>query len=205
MILCLSVLLMLTGCSGSDTADTSETTETADTKNSASQTEDTGSGINTGAEVASAVDNAATAEDDEDEEEEVYSFIYNGISITPNDYTKPLEKLLGDDYKYYESASCAYIGLDKCYVYTDFTIYTYPDDSADDHVLKLVLTTDAVATPEGIKLGDSADRVIEVYGSDYREVSGSYEYTLADTALQFLMQDGAVASIQYWYIDPDTN
>ena len=75
----------------------------------------------------------------------------------------PLITALGSDYSYYESPSCAYIGLDKCYVYNGFSIYTYPDDNAVDHVLQIILTDDTLSTPEGLIIGDTAEKVIELY------------------------------------------
>lgn len=131
-----------------------------------------------------------------------FAFSYNNVKITPNDYTKALVKAINADYEYLESPSCAYVGLDKCYIYKDFTIYTYPDSKAEDHVLEIELTTDSISTPEGLKIGDTSDKAKEIYGSNYRDINGSLEYTALDTALQVLVKDGKIVSIQYWYLDP---
>lgn len=130
-----------------------------------------------------------------------FSFVYNNVKITPNDLVDPLVTALGSDYSYFESPSCAYIGLDKCYVYKGFSIYTYPDENAVDHVLQIVLTDDTLSTPEGLIIGDTAEKVIELYGNDYAESEGSYAYTDGKTTLMIIMKEGRVLSIQYTYND----
>ena len=130
-----------------------------------------------------------------------FAFVYNNVKITPNDLVDPLVTALGSDYSYYESPSCAYIGLDKCYVYKGFSIYTYPDSNAVDHVLQVALTDDTLSTPEGLIIGDTAQKVIELYGDNYVESGGSYAYTLGKTTLSIIMKNDRVISIQYNYND----
>ncbi len=130
-----------------------------------------------------------------------FAFIHNNVTITPNDLVDPLVKALGSDYTYHESASCAYIGLDKMYVYDSFVIYTYPDDKAVDHVLQLMITDDSLSTPEGLRLGDTSAKVIELYGSDYEEANSAYAYTRGKTSLIIIMKNDHVTSIQYTYVE----
>ena len=105
------------------------------------------------------------------------------------------------DYEYFESPSCAYVGMDKCYTYKDFTVYTYTTADGTEHVLYVILTTDAYKTAEGVMLGDEADKVLETYGTDYIESNGSYAYTKGLTRLVFIIKDGRVYSIQYMVVD----
>ena len=130
-----------------------------------------------------------------------FSFVHNNVKITPNDLVDPLVTALGSDYSYYESPSCAYIGLDKCYVYQGFSIYTYPDDNAVDHVLQIVLTDDTLSTPEGLTIGDASEKVVELYGNDYTESDGSFAYTREKTTLSIIIKNDKVISIQYNYND----
>lgn len=144
---------------------------------------------------------SADTTDNKTESAESFAFVHNNVKITPNDLVDPLVTALGSDYSYYESPSCAYIGLDKCYVYKGFSIYTYPDNDAVDHVLQVVLTDDTLSTPEGLILGDPAEKVIELYGNDYVESDGSYSYTRGKTNLVIIVKEGKVLSIQYCYTD----
>lgn len=141
-----------------------------------------------------------SVENNEDENKS-FAFVHNNVKITPNDLVDPLITALGSDYAYHESPSCAYIGLDKCYVYKGFSIYTYPDDNAVDHVLQVVLTDDTLSTPEGLIIGDTAEKVVELYGTDYAESNGSYAYTSGKTSLMIIMENDRVVSIQYCYIE----
>lgn len=143
---------------------------------------------------------ADTAEEKKDTDKG-FTFVHNNVKISPNDLVDPLVTALGSDYTYHESPSCAYIGLDKCYVYKGFSIYTYPDDKAVDHVLQIVLTDDTLSTPEGLIIGDTAEKVIELYGNDYLESNGSYAYTKGKTSLMIIMKNDRVFSIQYSYND----
>ena len=141
-----------------------------------------------------------SGEEKEDMEKRLV-FIYNNVKISPNDLVDPLITALGSDYKYYESPSCAYTGLDKCYVYEGFSIYTYPDSKAVDHVLQVVLTDDSLSTPEGLIIGDSVEKVTKLYGNDYTESDGSYAYTSGKTTLIIIIKNKIVQSIQYYYTD----
>ena len=145
--------------------------------------------------------NSTSSQEQIDDSKEDYGFVYNNVKITPNDLVEPLITALGSDYTYYESPSCAYIGLDKCYVYKGFSIYTYPDDNAVDHVLQVVLTDETVSTPEGLFVGDTAEKVVQLYGEEYAESNSSYAYTHGKTSLMIIIKDGIVQSIQYCYTD----
>ena len=146
-------------------------------------------------------DKTTSAPVEENDTAESFAFVHNNVKVTPNDLVDPLVKALGSDYSYFESPSCAYIGLDKCYVYKGFTIYTYPDSDAVDHVLQVVLTDETVSTPEGLTVGDAATKVVELYGNSYVESNGSYAYTSGKTSLMIIIQDDVVKSIQYSYTD----
>lgn len=139
--------------------------------------------------------------DDKTGIKEGFTFEYRNVKITPNDLMEPLVTALGSEYTYYESPSCAYIGLDKCYVYQGFSIYTYPDEKAADHVLQIVLTDDSLCTPEGLQIGDTEEKVKELYGKDYKESEGSFAYVKGSTELRIIMREGRVYSIQYCYQD----
>ena len=144
---------------------------------------------------------SSDSDDGKEDTNKDFVFIHNNIKIKPNDLVDPLVAALGSDYAYYESPSCAYTGLDKCYVYKGFSIYTYPDDKAVDHVLQVVLTDDTLSTPEGLIIGDTAEKVKELYGTDYAESNGSFAYTRGKTSLMIIMKNDRVLSIQYTYTD----
>ncbi len=130
-----------------------------------------------------------------------FAFVHNNIKIAPNALVGPLITALGSDYEYFESPSCAFIGMDKIYMYKGFHIYTYPDDKAVDHVLQIILTDDSVSTPEGLMIGHPAAKVTELYGTNYEQSGENFAYTLGKTSLKVIIKDGRVSSIQYGYTD----
>ncbi len=130
-----------------------------------------------------------------------FTFVYNNVKMVPNQLVDSIIAALGNDYTYLESPSCAYVGLDKVYAYKGFTIYTYPDSKSADHISQIVITDDSVSTPEGIRIGDAAEKIAETYGRDYQDLNGAYVYTRGKTKLGFVIKDGKVFSIQYDMIE----
>ena len=66
-----------------------------------------------------------------------------------------------------------------------------------DRVLYVMLTSDAVATAEGINLSSSKEDVIAAYGEPTKEVSGSLIYEVGDMKLKFLFSGDSMVSIEY--------
>ena len=102
---------------------------------------------------------------------------------------------LGEPQSYFEAASCAFEGLDKTYTYTGFTVTTRPDGDKD-YVNSILLTDDSVTTPEGVYIGAPAEDVLAAYGEGGSS-DAVLSYVIGNTALNFIMQDGAVISIEY--------
>ena len=110
------------------------------------------------------------------------------------DFAPVLEKL-GEPLSYFEAASCAFEGLDKTYTYSGFQIITYPDGEKDC-VSTIVLKDDSVSTAEGVSIGESKERLQEVYGSGSEE-GNMIVYAKGDMKLCFIMQNDEIASIEY--------
>ena len=126
-----------------------------------------------------------------------YSFSYNGHAIRIGDDGKALSADLGECLDYHEYGSCGAEKKDKEFYYPGFRYDTVWSDEAD-RIVKIVLTDDRVATPQGIKIGDAKSAVISAYGDDYTETAdGSLEYTDGNARLQFGIRDGVVMSIHY--------
>lgn len=128
-----------------------------------------------------------------------YYFEYNGVKIYMNDEAEPILDKLGEPpFGTFESPSCAFQGMDRTYYYNGFELYTYTEGDDDtEYVFTVKLMSDAVSTSEGVSIGDKAEKVIEKYGSDYKEASGQYVYTDQNGKLSFKIQSGEVAAIEY--------
>lgn len=102
----------------------------------------------------------------------------------------------GYNYKYYEAQSCAYQGLDMFYTFDSFEVMV---NTIDGHnvITAISLLDDLTQTAEGLKIGDSLSRLIELYGDAYTQNGDIYKFTKDGTALSILIKNGKVSSIEY--------
>lgn len=135
------------------------------------------------------VDNSAKAK-------KGYVFKTGNIEIEIEAEAKPYIDALGEPKSYYEAPSCAFGDLDKIYTYNGFEINTFSTDGKD-YVSTIILNDDSVSTKEGIFIGDSADKVKEIYGTDMQENDNAIVYKKGNMKLCFFIEDDVVESIQY--------
>lgn len=103
---------------------------------------------------------------------------------------------LGEPVSYYESASCGYTGMDMFYQYKGFELTVNTIDGKDV-VTAIFIADDTVTIPEGLKIGDSEDKIESLLGSSYEKDGRAYNFNAGSTLLQILVKDGAVISIEY--------
>ncbi|MCD7883068.1 MAG: hypothetical protein LUI87_05095 [Lachnospiraceae bacterium] len=123
-----------------------------------------------------------------------FTFTYEDTTVVMGSEADPVIEALGDDYEYFESASCAFDGLDKVYTYSHFKLNTYPVDDVD-YVLSIVFRDDTIETEEGITIGRSKDDVIEAYGEPDEEKTASLVYERDDTTITFGITGDAVSTV----------
>lgn len=131
-----------------------------------------------------------------------FAFVQKGVKIPVNVDAAPIVEALGEPSSYFEAESCAFKGLDKTYNYNSIVIETYPKDGKD-YISAVTVMDDSVETPEGVYIGSTPEDVKKAYGSDYKEVLSSYQYTKEDSTLTFVIEDGSVASITYLAVVPE--
>ncbi len=128
--------------------------------------------------------------------EERYFFTYQNTMISVQEDAAPIIDILGQPVSYYEANSCVFEGLDKIYTYEHFEIDTYPYEDSD-YISAIIFKDDLVMTSEGLCIGDSITRMIELYGEDYEENIGMIVYQKGDMELCFVIQDDTIMSIEY--------
>ena len=141
-------------------------------------------------------DNASKDSDKTTDAEKGFTLTYKGAEIVVGDNMAPLLEKLGEPTKYFESESCAYQGLDKVYTYGSVVIYTYPDKE-NDYVLSFEIKDDTLSTAEGIYIGDSKDKVAQVYGDPSSTTDSSVSYVKGNVTLSFIFTNDSVNSITY--------
>lgn len=128
--------------------------------------------------------------------EDVYVFDDNGKKLTLGVEYSSLD--LGEPNDYYEVQSCAFDGMDKIYTFDNYEVHTYPENSTDK-VLSVYFLNDQVSTTEGVKIGDSMDKMVETYGDGYEQLETQYTYTKGLTQLKFIVENDVITSIEYNY------
>ena len=124
-----------------------------------------------------------------------YVLTVNNVTVEVDAEAAPIVEALGEPVSYFEAASCAFEGLDKIYTYNSFEIDTYPSQDRD-LVSAVILKDDSIATAEGVCIGDSLEKLQEVYGEATLE-NGMLIYAKDGMKLCFIMQDDSVISIEY--------
>ena len=124
-----------------------------------------------------------------------YVFEVSGTQIAIDQNMAEVLAVLGEPAAYFETASCAFAGLDKMYTYSGFTITTRPEEE-EDFVTSILLTDDSVTTPEGVYIGSTVADVMAAYG-EAEAANGVIKYTLGGTVINFVLSGESVISIEY--------
>ena len=140
---------------------------------------------------------SACGKEEKKEQPEKFELKYNNIAFELGGlFTKDK---YGEELDYAEMQSCAFDGLDKTYTYEHYEIATYPKEDKD-YISSIYFLDPEITTTEGLAIDDSKDKMIEVYGKDYKEEDGRYIYTKGKTQLIFIIQNDKITSIEYIYI-----
>ena len=124
----------------------------------------------------------------------VYSFTAEGVELIPGAAFDPA--VLPEAASVYTVPSCAIEGTDNVYNYEAFEVTAY-NDGTGEVIYSIYIIDPNITTPEGLALGDSLDRVVELYGDGYVVSGTAYDYSSEGTMLSIIIQSDAVASIEY--------
>lgn len=96
-------------------------------------------------------------------------FVLNGAEYPLHSDAGKLLAVLGKPDKQSEAVSCAYVGMDRQFVYkAGIEIDTYPIKDKD-MIDSIVLTSKDFATAKGITIGSSKVEVEAAYGTTYKD------------------------------------
>lgn len=137
---------------------------------------------------------APTQETTAPQENEVYSFTFEGVELIPGAPFDP--NALPEAASVYEVPSCAIEGTDNVYNYETLEVTAF-NDGTGETIYSIYIIDANTATPEGLYLGDDAARVTELYGSDRSENGNEIVYQQGDTMLVLIMENDTVISIEY--------
>ncbi|MBR3838343.1 MAG: hypothetical protein IKJ75_01280 [Clostridia bacterium] len=107
-----------------------------------------------------------------------------------------VESMLGKPSLSYENPSCGYVGMDLFYQYNGFEL-TINEIDNNKVVTDIFVLDDTVSIPQGLKIGDSQDKIPQLMGDNYTKDGNAYNFVDGNTLLQIMVSDGAIKSIEY--------
>ncbi len=123
-----------------------------------------------------------------------YTFVTDGVELVPGVPFDP--SVLPEADSVYEVPSCAIEGTDNLYNYGTFELTAF-DDGKNELIYSILLTDPNITTTEGLALGDSVGKVVELYGEGYEQQGTAMVYTGDAEQLYIIVQGETVASIEY--------
>lgn len=130
----------------------------------------------------------------ETEKAGVFSFEYEGVSLTPGE---PVDHSTLPEYSdVAEVPSCAFGGNDNVYHYDMFELTAYFDENVE-RIYAIYFIDPNLPTTEGLSLGDTVDDMVSLYGEDYTAEENVYTYTRGETSLIFITKNDIIVSIEY--------
>lgn len=123
-----------------------------------------------------------------------YYVTVNGVRFDIGAKTDDLLASFGTPLATRESPSCAMVGAtDVIYTYSGFELETYKKDGAE-YLYAVFFLDDSVETPEGIRIGSSAEEVISAYGTPPEEYANGYSYERNGRVLTFFLNEEKIVS-----------
>lgn len=142
------------------------------------------------------MESSQTSREQTTEVQQGYFFEYNDFIFAVNEEVSDLLVLLGEPQAFLENPSCALGDLARIYTFADFQLTTYLKGEKE-YLQSLVLKTDLVETAEGVCLGDTEEKVRQVYGEPSENSGNLWIYQSGNGKLQILVKEGSVESIEY--------
>lgn len=145
--------------------------------------------------------NAPDTKDDETQEatqtqekEEAFVFTFNNVQLIPGAaFDAPK---LPEVTSTYTVPSCALEGTDNVYNYDAFEVTAF-DEGKGEFIYSIYFIDPNLTTQEGLALGDTLAKAVDLYGSDYTQEDTAYIYESAGTQLVLILQDDSIISIEY--------
>lgn len=137
----------------------------------------------------------ASENNKENKEGTTLSIKYKDVELVPG--TEFSTNKINEEANLSEIQSCAFDGVDKVYTYENLEI-TVASVNGKDTVYSVYFDNDEIETAEGLKVTDTKDKMIEKYGTEYKEELGSkYIYVNGNVELSFIIENDIITAIEY--------
>lgn len=178
--LALAMILSLAACGEQETEQTVETTGTPAVETT-----------------VPAVQEETTEPQAQVQDEDPFSLTFEGVPLVPG--TAYDAAVLPEPLSVYQVPSCAIEGTDNVYSFEALEITAF-DNGTGEVIYSIVLVDPNAATDEGLMLGDTLEKVIELYGEAYEQVGNSLVYTRGGTTLTLILQGDYVVDIEFAWV-----
>ena len=128
-----------------------------------------------------------------------FVFTYEGVDILmgSTDVDSVLAGL-GAPKSQLEVPSCAHDGTDHVYTYDNMVLSVYVATGATDgYISDVMITSDLVATPEGLEIGMTKDDAREKYGDPDVDSDTSWIYKRGTSELLITFNADSIISLEY--------
>ena len=132
----------------------------------------------------------------QEESSNKYSVFYNNTEILINAEAEEIISQIGDPESRYESPLCGMEGKDILLDYGHFDIDVF-ETKEEAYIYSVVFKDDLMTTEEGIFIGETEEKVLEVYGEADEQRGEALVYKDDSMELIFIIHEGIVNSIQY--------
>lgn len=129
--------------------------------------------------------------------EEGFRFTLDGTALIPG--TEYDASALAEPDSVYQVPSCAIEGTDNVYSFSAVEITAF-FDGTKEIIYSVAILDPNTCTDEGLYLGDSRQRAMELYGEDYAENGTAMVYTKGNTMLTLIIQNEYVVDIEFSWI-----
>lgn len=187
--LMLGIVAILTGCGQAVPAGNLPQNITAGTNGSQADAENNSDKGNEEKQ-----DSEASDQSNDKKENGIFSFIYEGVKLTPGEVFE--QSMLGEASGISERETCAFGEKARVYNYEVFELETYVEGEKE-FIYSIYFIDPNLPTTEGLCLGDTVDDMKALYGENYEMEGGSYDYSGGDTMLAIITQNDVVMSIEY--------
>ena len=117
-----------------------------------------------------------------------------GVALTPGKAYS--EAAFGTPISTTQAPSCHFDGMDNIYTYSGYTLYTYTNGSSQI-IYTVEITSPSIKTAAGIGVGDSLDKVLSAYGTNYASLNDyAVEYTAGGKTMFISLENNKVSMIE---------
>ena len=124
-------------------------------------------------------------------------FDYQNCRFGIFDEAAPILAALGEPMDTFVSESCAYQGNDYFYYYDGIELQVNEVNGVE-RITGITLADDTVTNPQGVRIGMSAEKALELMNMEYAQEGGVYTITSGSTLLMLQAgSDGTLTAVQY--------